>query len=77
MLQYQTIEPGTLQLLKLYMQKYPDGSLFIAMKSLSYFEDAESDPMPFMFEDTDWDDVKARIREAVIQLGLSIFFKTG
>ena len=35
MLQYQTIEPGTLQLLKLYMQKYPDGSLFIAMKSLT------------------------------------------
>lgn len=56
------------ELLELYIQKYPDGSLFIAMKSLSYFEDAESDPMPFMFEDTDWDDVKARIREAVIGL---------
>ena len=50
------------------MQKYPDGSLFIAMKSLTYFEDAESDPMPFMFEETDWEDVKTRIREAVIKL---------
>ena len=56
------------ELLELYMQKYPDGSLFIAMKSLSYFEDAESDPMPFMFEETNWEDVKMRIREAVIQL---------
>ena len=56
------------ELLELYLKKYPDGSLFIAMKSLSYFEDAESDPMPFMFEDTDWDGVKARIREAVISL---------
>ena len=56
------------ELLELYMQKYPDGSLFIAMKSLAYFEDAESDPMPFMFEETDWEDVKTRIREAVIQL---------
>ena len=51
-----------------YMQKYPDGSLFIAMKSLTYFEDAESNPMPFMFEETDWEDVKMRIREAVIKL---------
>jgi hypothetical protein len=56
------------ELLELYMQKYPDGTLFIAMKSLTYFEDAESDPMPFMFEDTDWEDVKTRIREAVIDL---------
>ena len=39
-----------------------------AMKSLTYFEDAESDPMPFMFEETDWEDVKTRIREAVIGL---------
>ena len=56
------------ELLELYMQKYPDGTLFIAMKSLTYFEDAESDPMPFMFEETDWEDVKTRIREAVIGL---------
>ena len=56
------------ELLELYMQKYPDGSLFIAMKSLAYFEDAESDPMPVMFEETNWEDVKTRIREAVIQL---------
>ena len=56
------------ELLELYMQKYLDGSLFIAMKSLAYFEDAESDPMPFMFEETDWEDVKTRIREAVIGL---------
>ena len=47
------------------MQKYPVGSLFIAIKSLSYFEDAESDPMPFMFDDTDWGVVKANIREAI------------
>ena len=59
---------GTGEFLELYMQKYPDGSLFIAMKSLSYFEDAESDPMPFMFEETNWDGVKTRIREAVIGL---------
>ena len=53
------------EILDMYMQKYPDGSLFIAMKSLSYFEDAESDPMPFMFDEIDWGVVKANIREAI------------
>ena len=53
------------EILDMYMRKYPDGSLFIALKSLAYFEDAESDPMPFMFDDTDWGVVKANIREAI------------
>ena len=53
------------EILDMYMQKYPDGSLFIAMKSLAYFEDAEADPMPFMFDETDWGSIKANIREAI------------
>lgn len=53
------------EILDMYMQKYPDGSLFIALKSLAYFEDAEADPMPFMFDETDWSVVKANIREAI------------
>lgn len=56
------------ELLNLYLQKYTDGSLFIAMKSLSYFADAENDPMPFMFEQTDWDAVKSSIRLALASL---------
>ena len=35
------------------------------MKSLAYFEDAESNPMPLMFDNTDWGVVKANIREAI------------
>ena len=53
------------EILDMYMQKYPDGSLFIALKSLVFFEDAEADPMPFMFGETDWGVVKSNIREAV------------
>ena len=53
------------EILQLYLQKYPDGSLFIALKSLSFFEDAEPDPMPVMFEKVKWEDVKARIKQAV------------
>ena len=72
MLQYQTIEPGTLQLLKSLQSmsmfqglRLVGGTALALMKSLTYFEDAESDPMPFMFEETDWEDAKTRIREAV------------
>ena len=49
------------QILNLYDQKYPDGSRFIAIKSLTYFEDAASDPMPYMFNDVTWDDIKESI----------------
>ena len=30
----------------------------IALKSLSYFDDAEKDPMPYMFSQMDWDSCK-------------------
>lgn len=56
------------EILLLYMQKYPDGSTFIAMKSLVYFEDAEADPMPVMYEDVSWAAVKAGIRAAIVNL---------
>ena len=56
------------QILDFYMEKYPDGSLFIALKSLCYFEDAEPDPMPYMFETDDWDTMKTCILEAVSSL---------
>lgn len=56
------------EILNLYMQKYPDGFMFIAMKSISYFDDAESDPMPVMFEEVRWETVKETIRKAVSEL---------
>ena len=49
------------ELLGFYSAKYPDGTLFIALKSLTYFEDAESDPMPEMLEHMNW----AQIKESV------------
>lgn len=56
------------QILDLYDKKYPDGSRFIAIKSLTYFEDAESDPMPYMFNGVTWDDVKGSIISEVQKL---------
>lgn len=56
------------EILEMYREKYQDGSIFIAMKSLCYFEDAEPDPFPAMFEDIIWEEVKQTIRQAVSQL---------
>lgn len=35
------------------------------LKSLTYFEDAEAEPMPRMIRDVDWEEVKERIRAEV------------
>lgn len=52
-------------ILDFYSAKYPDGTLFIALKSLTYFEDAEPDPMPEMLETANWPQVKETISSAV------------
>lgn len=56
------------EILDLYSSKYPDGTLFVAIKSLTYFEDAESDPLPEMLEQIDWAEVKGTIVSAVRNL---------
>lgn len=42
--------------------------LFTSIKNLSYFEDAESSPMPDMIVPVDWDVVKSTIRSEVAKL---------
>ncbi|MBN1552627.1 nucleotidyl transferase AbiEii/AbiGii toxin family protein [bacterium] len=53
------------QMLDLYSQKYQDGSEFLVLKSLAYFNDAESDEMPYMLQQVSWPDVKQKIRSAL------------
>jgi len=48
-------------MLAFYTQKYTDGSPFLVLKSLSYFEDAEKDPMPFMLSKISWPQIKRYI----------------
>ena len=50
-----------------YLTKYSDSQLFTVFKSLTYFEDAETDPMPVMSEAVNWDDIKTEIVKAVHQ----------
>ena len=55
-------------MLDMYTTKYADGSVFMILKSLSYFDDAENDPEPFMFEVIDWDLVKSELRNEVARM---------
>lgn len=63
---YFLLEHYTLQeMLDFYCCKYPEHSLFRALLSLSYFEDADTQMMPVMFSDIDWSIVKKRLSDAV------------
>ena len=49
------------ELINLYVQKYSDTQLFTTLKSFTYFDDAEQDPMPAMMVTLEWEDVKSLI----------------
>ena len=53
------------ELLSLYKSKYPNHSEFVALRSLTYFSDAETYPMPLMFTDDNWETMKKEICNAV------------
>lgn len=60
------LETSTLsEMLELYAVKYPQGSAYLVLRSLVYFDDAEEDPMPVMLTPLVWDEAKARICDAV------------
>ena len=51
--------------LDFYLQKYTDGSEYRALLSMSYFDDADQQPMPYMFEDISWPFIKSHIAKEV------------
>lgn len=53
------------QILQYYEQKYSDASIFMALKSLSYFDDANLDIMPKMFDKISWDTIKSTISKHI------------
>lgn len=54
-------------LINLYLTKYSDAQLFTVLKSLTYFDDAEIDPLPVMAEPVNWDEIKTAIVKVVHQ----------
>ena len=61
LLQHYSLE----EILDFFIQKYPQYSMFRVRMSLIYFEDAEKQENPKLFEDVDWETVKESIAEAV------------
>lgn len=53
------------QILDFYKQKYPEHSEFRALLSLTYFDDAETQPMPKMLIKDTWEQMKEEIGRAV------------
>ena len=49
------------EILSFYKRKYPEHSEFVALRSLTFFEDAESFAMPKMYVDFDWEELKRSI----------------
>ncbi len=56
------------EIMRLYLEKYPDGSEFLAYKSLLYFEDADAQVMPKMLIPATWEEIKKKIIAEVRQL---------
>lgn len=54
LLQHYTLD----DILTFYANKYPENSLFRALMSLTYFEDAEKQLMPKMFSKIEWNEMK-------------------
>lgn len=53
------------ELFKWYLAKYTDATPMLALRSLAYFDDAETMPMPRMLVDFDWEKAKRKISSAV------------
>jgi predicted nucleotidyltransferase component of viral defense system len=53
------------EILDLYLLKYNQESVFIALKSLAYFGDAENNIMPDMLAKKSWEQVKKEIMNSV------------
>jgi hypothetical protein len=49
------------EMMELYNQKYHDGSEFIVLKSIIYFDDADNDEEPVMIKPINWEKVKSKI----------------
>ncbi|MBR1667090.1 MAG: nucleotidyl transferase AbiEii/AbiGii toxin family protein [Bacteroidaceae bacterium] len=52
-------------IMNFYFEKYPDGSEYRALLSMTYFADADPQPMPVMFAPINWNNIKLFIGKEV------------
>lgn len=55
-------------LFEFYLEKFEDGNLFLVKKSLTYFDDAEPEPMPVMKENISWEEIKEYLQKNILPL---------
>ncbi len=58
------------QILDFYTQKYFDASIYLAIKSLTYFDDANQEENPEMIMAISWETIKTRIKNEVRKYSL-------
>ena len=59
---YQLLKDFSLsEMLTFYAQKYPNGSEFMVLKSMLYFDDADNEPDPIMLRRITWNQIKEKI----------------
>jgi len=51
-----------------YVRKYPDASVALALRSMAYFVDAETMPLPRMLLPFDWEEAKETVRASVREM---------
>jgi len=56
------------QMFEYYYSKFPSASDFLVVKSLTFFNDADTEPMPRMLVPISWEDVKDKIIHEVGKL---------
>ena len=56
------------EILGFYQKKYPEHSMFRALMSLTYFDDAEKQVMPKMYSTESWDEMKDFIIKEVAKI---------
>ena len=61
LLQHYTLD----DILSFYKKKYPEYSIFRALMSMTYFEDADEQIIPKMFIDINWDTIKNGIKNII------------
>ena len=59
-------------ILGFYAKIYPEYSIFRALMSMTYFEDAENQFMPRMFVNIDWEEIKETLRKEVSQASIQL-----
>jgi predicted nucleotidyltransferase component of viral defense system len=58
------------EMLQFYKLKYKTDAIYNVIRSLVYFADAESDPLPKMYVPLQWNDVKSSIKDSVKEISI-------